>query len=78
MVNTMTTDHIAIDNGKVIIRTDAILGVTGHKDEITIFLINNTEITIVEENKREAAGMIDFIQGELSRRKCKRICFTEM
>ncbi|EJD9549573.1 hypothetical protein M3G82_002717 [Escherichia coli] len=74
----MTTDHIAIDNGKVIIRTDAILGVTGHKDEITIFLINNTEITIVEENKREAAGMIDFIQGELSRRKCKRICFTEM
>nr|DAY48757.1 MAG TPA: hypothetical protein [Caudoviricetes sp.] len=78
MVNTMTTDHIAIDNGKVIVRTDAILGVTGHKDEITIFLINNTEITIVEENKREAAGMIDFIQGELSRRKCKRICFTEM
>ncbi|EGO4195201.1 TPA: hypothetical protein RMT52_002929 [Escherichia coli] len=74
----MTTDHIAIDNGKVIVRTDAILGVTGHKDEITIFLINNTEITIVEENKREAAGMIDFIQGELSRRKCKRICFTEM
>ncbi|HAX1982273.1 TPA: hypothetical protein JW546_004020 [Escherichia coli] len=74
----MTTDHIAIDNGKVIIRTDAILGVTGHKDEITIFLINNTEITIVEENKREATGMIDFIQGELSRRKCKRICFTEM
>ncbi|ELC8118627.1 hypothetical protein U2H75_003873 [Escherichia coli] len=74
----MTTDHIAIDNGKVIVRTDAILDVTGHKDEIIIYLINNTEITIVEENEREAAGMVDFIQGELSRRKCKRICFTEM
>ncbi|EFC5374447.1 hypothetical protein CQ975_002570 [Escherichia coli] len=74
----MTTDYIAIDNGRVIIRTNDILGVTGHKDEIIIYLINNTEITIVEENEREAAGMVDFIQGELSRRKCKRICFTEM
>ncbi|HAX1979528.1 TPA: hypothetical protein JW546_001119 [Escherichia coli] len=74
----MTTDHIAIDNGKVIVRTDAILGVTGHKDEITIFLMNSTEITIVEENERDATSMIEFIQGEMQRRKCKRICFTEM
>ncbi|HAX2344743.1 TPA: hypothetical protein JW635_002469 [Escherichia coli] len=73
----MTTDHIAIDNGMVIVRTDAILDVTGHKDEIIIYLINNTEITIVEENERDAAGMVDFIKGELSRRKCKRICITE-
>lgn len=73
----MTTDYIAIDNGRVIIRTNDILSVTRHKDEITIFIMNSTEITIVEENERDATSMIEFIQGEMSRRKCKRISFTE-